>query len=399
LDYASLQAAVDAIAKTGGTVEISRFHEVREELTLFSNIQLLGVGGKIVFVGAHPTAHEGDQGPSRVAVNASHVKNVRLIDLDVSDGKPQAGPLVGIRLFDAVDSWIERNRLTKASMAFHSYDARKVRNLRCRDNIIDLDGVDTAGIYVSAQNGAVIDGNSVFAGHEGVGIYNGTQNAVISRNLTLNHRPGDGIIIVDGHDLIISENVSRNNAQSGIATQRFHTPNDVRDVNIISNIVADNAYDGIDSNGGLAEDVPKQSYEVNVVANHSHDNARAGLYLTHANYALLVANRASRNGLAGVYVNNSSHVLASSNITTENAAKEPIPAFRAGLVLYDAPHATSTGNVSANTGADNQLWGLVETSGDKAYNSATITGGDYAENKRGPFNRSFHARPVRRNSH
>jgi len=387
-DYGSLQTAIDAIAITGGTVEVSRVHELREEITLRSDVQLLGMGGRIIFRGDRPFVHEGDATPSRVAINASHVQNVRLFDLEVSDGAPQAGPLVGIRLFDSVDSWVERNRLNKASMVFHSVDTRKVRNLRCRDNVLELGGIDASGINVSAQNGALIDGNTIDAGREGIGIYNGTQNSVISRNHTTNHRPGDGIVVIAGHDLIISENISRDNAQSGIATQRFHEGNDVRHVIIVSNLVAGNAFDGIDANGGLVATKDRVPYDISIVGNQSHDNERSGLYLTHASYALVVANQATSNGLAGVHVHESGHVLTSSNLTSENSSKEENRKLKAGFVFYDAPHATSTGNVSMNARTDNQLWGLVDVNDGRRSASVTISGGYYGDNTQGTVSRT-----------
>ena len=387
-DYPSLQDAINAVAPTGGIVEVSRVHQPHEQISLASNIQLLGVGGSIKFMGNNATEHYGDSSPSRVSINGNRIRNVRIIDLEISDGVPQASPLTGIRLFNAVDVWVERNRFTKAALSFNSDDAQLIRNLKCRDNFVDLGGVNATGIYLSAQNGAIVEGNTVIAGHEGIGVYNGTQNAFISHNVTTKHRPGDGIVVMRGHDLIISENVSKDNAQSGIATQRLQSGDDIRHVTIVANIVSGNAYDGIDSNGGREGVTYQQPHDINIVGNQSYGNTRTGIFVSRASHALVAANRSSDNGMAGLFIDKSNYVLASSNKISANASQEPSPNFRAGIVLLDALHTTCTGNMSANDWGGSQDWGLTEAGNGKSVNFTNVSGGSFEGNRLGGINRT-----------
>ena len=182
--------------------------------------------------------------------------------------------------------------------------------------------------------------------------------------------------------------MSKDNAQSGIATQRLQSGDEVRHVTIVANIASGNAYDGIDSNGGKEGVTYPQPHDINIVGNQSYGNTRTGIFVSRASHALVVANRSSDNGMAGLFIDKSNYVLASSNKISANASQEPSPNFRAGIVLLDALHTTLTGDMSANDWGGSQDWGLTEAGNGKSVNFTNVSGGSFEGNRLGGINRT-----------
>lgn len=183
----------------------------------------------------------------------------------------------------------------------NGYDQIYISNLK----ILGINSVQASntGINLLSSDDSMIEGCWIEdCGRSGIRFASGSR-AIINRNIVLDNKNSYGIVLDQQVNSIISNNIVKDSASSGIALVSSHR------TLVTNNTLSSNTTFGI---------VLSTSEEITVSNNIVKDSTSSGIYLDQAHRSIISNNTSSQNVRFGIALSNSDDCLISSNICVEN---------------------------------------------------------------------------------
>ena len=346
---------------------------VTSDYTINGGLTFAASNQKLDFDGGSFTVSSGTVAANGI-LYANGKTNIRVVDPIITAAI--ADILAGINFMDCPNSKVTEGTLTGCAIKLQSSSATTRMGYKVHETVVNMNGLISTAVYVSAAKGVTLVGVEMLNGSEGLGIYNGATGVREIACESYGHS-GDGSVIINGQRISQIGNWHHDNGQSGFTTQRQTAATNCQDVTMVGNISTGHVADGFDLRGGNSANW-NADMRLATVGNISYGNGGTGFFSIYAEGMTHIGNVAGANSVQGHSVTSSPRNIIIGMIASTNATSVGVTGTaKAGILFAVSASCSAIGNISGNWAGASQNYGISWTG---ACTDSCMIGGSYLNN-------------------